>query len=543
MSGVRSIAALVVAATLGVALAAAPPAAADAPAGRAVDGPGLAYVRVAAPGLDAAARTAAPTAPTAAASAFVAPPNDDFVLHFARDVPPAKRQVFEAAAGIWSEVLEVEVPIEVSVRLESFPDPTILGGAAPTDLFADDPAFPRTGTWYVPALANQFLGRDADPDEPEIDVVVSSDYTFHEGIDGGPVPADRIALLTLALHELAHGLGHTTLATSLGAGTATIRFDGLPLAFDRHIADDRQVPLTSLDPVALGRALTQRLLWTGREAALADGGLLPELYAPPVFQQGSSVSHLDEGTYGSDLMTPFISGGELRTEVPALTRAMMADFGWGLEATTLAERFVTAVTRDFVKRFPTPSEMRDLSRRLDTGSATRHSIARAHAYSDEWIGRLLDSYYLRTLGRRADAAGRTYWSAELRQGTAPAEVAARFFASSEYFARAGASNRAWVVALYRGILGRDPDPAGGAAWTAALDAGASRIEVASSIYQAPESRAARVRGLYLALLGRAPDPEGLASWTEVLRDGRDIELAIQLASSPEYEERAARRFG
>ena len=76
----------------------------------------------------------------------------------------------------------------------------------------------RTATWYVPALANQFLGRDSDPRQPEIDLVVNADHPFHEGLDPASAPTDRISLLTLALHELAHGLGHTTLATYLGAG-------------------------------------------------------------------------------------------------------------------------------------------------------------------------------------------------------------------------------------------------------------------------------------------------------------------------------------
>lgn len=538
MVGVRSIAALVVAAGVLGAGFAATPAAAEEPSRRAATGPGLAFVR-----LDADGSASAAAGSSSAQASFVAPPNDDFRLRFGPEVSADEREVFEAAAGVWSSVLEVEVPIEVSVSAESFSDPSILGGAAPTELLADDPALPEAGTWYVGALANQFLGADPAPGVPEIDVVISADYEFDEGLDPALARSDRISLLTLALHELGHGLGHTTLAVRRPDGTGSLLYQGLPLAYDLQISDGERIPLVELSPERLGQALTERLLWSGAEATQADGGFRPELFAPRSFQPGSSVSHLDEATYGADLMTPYIAPGEFRTSVPDLTRAMMADFGWGLEVDSRPEQLVTAVTRDFIRRFPTPSEVRAISGELSTGALTQRGLARRYAFSDEWIGAAIDGYYLTTLGRRADDAGRAHWSAALRSGTSSATVAANFFASTEYFVRRGGTNRAWVAALYRDILGREPDAGGWASWTAAADRGVSRLTIAAGFYQAPESRAARVRSLYRDLLGREPEPAGLAHWTEVLRSGRDIDLAIELAASEEYGSRAARRFG
>ena len=523
-------------------LPAVPASAADEPSLRVTPAPGFAYVRAAdvGDGGGAAAHQSSTASATAAAT-FTPPPNHDFVFRYDPDVPASKRQAFEAAGGIWSNILEVEVPIHVGVSLESFSDPGILGGAGPADLLADDPAFPRTGTWYVSALANQFLGRDATPQRVEIDVLISSDYEFYEGISG-PAPSDRVSLLTLALHELGHGLGHTTLARRFPDGTGTIRYEGLPLSFDLVVRDGNRVPLADLQPAALGRALTQRLTWGGAEGIRAEGGLLPELFAPRLFQAGSSASHLDEGVYGTGLMTPFIGDGELHTAVPPLTQAMMADFGWGPEARTAEEAFVTAVTRDFLHRFPTPTEMRLLSSRLRTGELSHAQIASAYGLSDEWIGAVVDELYLTTLGRKPDPVGRRHWVDQLRNGTTTATVTAHFFSSPEYFTRSGSTNRTWVAALYRAILGREPD-GGAAAWTDAADGGTPRTTIATSIFQAPESRSRRVRDLYVRLLGRQPDAPGLAAWTKVLENGRDIEVAIRLAASDEYEGRAVQRFG
>lgn len=489
----------------------------------------------------AQARTATP-----AASAFVAPPNQDFVFRYESAVSTQKRAAFEAAAGIWSQVLEVEVPIQVGVDVESFADPGILGGAAPGDLFANDAAFPLIDTWYVSAHANQFAGRDLDPEREEISVVISSDYDFYEGVDGN-VPPDQISLLALALHELAHGLGHTTLAQHYPDGTGSVRYpaggSGLPMAFDLLVQTRAGTPLTRLSRSELGRALAQPTRWGGPEGRRINGGTPPVMYSPTLFQTGSSLSHIDEKTYTTALLTPFLAGGEAQTEVPALSQAMFADFGWGLEARTRSEAFVTAISRDFVKRFPTPTEMRTFSSRLDRRITTRHELARTYGLSDEWVGAMVDAYYLVTLDRPADPAGKSHWSAKLRGGMTSADVVSRFFASPEYFARSGGTNRAWVRSLYVGILGRQPDAAGWAAWTDAADRGTPLTVIAASIYQAPESRAKRVTDLYRSLLGRQPDPAGLAHWTDVLRNGHDIQLAITLASSPEYDNRATTRYG
>lgn len=530
------------------------PARADAPRPISAEPPGLAYVHLADGGggrsgpsdsvSDPVPSASARTSPAraTATSSFVAPPNEDFVFRFDTDVPAGKRAAFEAAAGIWSDVLEVEVPIQVGVSVESFADPGILGGAAPGDLFANHPSFPQLGTWYVSALANQFARKDLDPSFVEISVVISRDHDFYEGADG-QVPADKVSLMALALHELGHGLGHTTLSRRLSDGSGVLDFQGLVLSYDAQLRTSGSVPFTDLTPSELGRALTRDAVWGGREGIRRNGGTAPKVYAPTSFQLGSSISHLDEATFTNALMTPFLANGEAQTSVPALTRGMFADFGWGVEARTRSETFVTAASRDFVKRFPSPSDLRRIADELDAGVRTRRQLATAYGTSDAWIGGTVDALYLTTLGRPADPDGKAFWSSKLRSGTPSATVAASFFASSEYFLRSGGTNRGWVRALYVDILGREPDAAGLDAWVAAADGGTTRTTIAHAVYQAPESRGKRVTGLYQALLGRDPDAAGLAHWKDVLRNGRDIDLAITLASSREYDDRAFGRFG
>jgi hypothetical protein len=203
------------------------------------------------------------------------------------------------------------------------------------------------------------------------------------------------------------------------------------------------------------------------------------------------------------------------------------------------EHFVRALSVDFLDRPATDAEVADHAGAMARG-ASRSSVVAAYAESDEWVSALVSGYYESTLGRPADDEGLRYWIGEIAAGTTPAEVASHFYGSAEYF-RASGDSRAWVTDLYREIVRREPDEVGLAHWSGEADDGVPLPTIASSFHGSLESRQTRVTALYVALLGRTPDPGGLAHWSERLADGRDIALAVVLAVSPEYHERAQGR--
>ena len=57
----------------------------------------------------------------------------------------------------------------------------------------------------------------------------------------------------------------------------------------------------------------------------------PRIYAPGTFQSGSSISHLDESTHGSELMSPHYSGAD--HEPSDIEMGMLADMGWTTNST------------------------------------------------------------------------------------------------------------------------------------------------------------------------------------------------------------------
>lgn len=208
---------------------------------------------------------------------------------------------------------------------------------------------------------------------------------------------------------------------------------------------------------------------------------------------------------------------------------------------TASESFVTAALTDFLLTEPTDQQVgTGVSQLAQQGKG---AYLRNLSRSDAWLTAVVNKLYQDTLGRDADAAGRTFWVGELRRGRrSVASVAAQFYASGEYFRGIGGGTvSSWIDDLYQKILLRTPDTSGKGYWVSEV-AATGRPSVALRMYQSGESARTRVEALYQSLLGRAPDAGGLAYWAgRVVREG-DLALAVSLAGSSEYQNRAVSRF-
>jgi hypothetical protein len=99
----------------------------------------------------------------------------------------------------------------------------------------------------------------------------------------------------------------------------------------------------------------------------------------------------------------------------------------------------------------------------------------------------------------------------------------------------GTPNERFVGGLYQTLLQRQPDPGGLAGWTAALDRGVRRSQVALEIEESLEARALEVQALYHRFLHRDADPSGLNTFVAFLGAGITVEeVSTILMGSPEY---------
>ncbi|MBK7384772.1 MAG: hypothetical protein IPP83_03480 [Flavobacteriales bacterium] len=271
------------------------------------------------------------------------------ITHFG--TPPDAQAAIQYAADIWGGILISDVPIKVSVSWSA------LGGAALGVTFPngrkDFPSAPFASTWYATALANSIAGAELNVGEDDINVYLNSGTNWYLGTDGN-TPAGQYDLVSIALHELGHGLGFVGLAKkvanegSFGLLQASDfaplittfpwpEQDTLPGIFDRFLTSTANGPLTFLNnpSTVLGTAFTSnQVYFNGANAMAANSGQNARIYAPSVFALGSSCVHLNEATFPAgnpnELMTPFSSAGQSNHWPGPICLGILRDIGWNL---------------------------------------------------------------------------------------------------------------------------------------------------------------------------------------------------------------------
>lgn len=258
--------------------------------------------------------------------------------------PTAARQAFNHAVRIWETLLNGTQTIEINAYWSTNVAPGVLGFSSPDMSYRDYASFPVAGTWYAVALANEFEGSDLNGIDPEMNTTYNADFAWYFGTDGNP-GAGEYDFVTVVLHEICHGLGYTAwMDWDDGTGDdecAGVAGEGCwgdgtgyPGAYDRLVITGTSVQLITLDnpSTTLGNRLTgNNLYFDGANARAAYGGGPPRLYAPAVWDSGSSIAHLDSATFDGTshaLMTPSLDLGESAHHPGTISIGILEDIGW-----------------------------------------------------------------------------------------------------------------------------------------------------------------------------------------------------------------------
>jgi len=262
----------------------------------------------------------------------------------------ARLNAFRHAAMLVDSMLSSPVTIQVDAEmnpLDGGTDWAVLGGASPTDIIINFPGAPYINTWYVAALANALSGIDQSPSNDDIEAefnsavdgdVVLGTYHWYYGYDKPPIPA--VEFLPTVQHEIIHGLGFLTLLNEFGQ-----RHAGFNDAYMLHLEDHDNVPsdFPSMSDSERAAAMvdTGNLHWVGPNVRAAAPGILVEgidnrdtadhvwMYAPPIYEPGSSTSHFDIDLSPDELMEPYLTDNPDTT----LAAALLKDIGWTISST------------------------------------------------------------------------------------------------------------------------------------------------------------------------------------------------------------------
>lgn len=187
--------------------------------------------------------------------------------------------------------------------------------------------------------------------------------------------------------------------------------------------------------------------------------------------------------------------------------------------------FICALYEDLLGRAPDAAGMAFWEAQL-AGGTSRAQVAYMLLTSQEYRTDLVEGYYQQFLGRAADTGGLSSWVGALDAGASDQSVIEGLLGSDEFYSRSGSDPVGFVVALYRDLLGRVPDPSGLENWSAQLVVGTSRSAVVGAFLASNEYLSDFVEAQYAKLLGRPADPAGLSTWVTQLAGGASYESVI-----------------
>ena len=244
------------------------------------------------------------------------------------DVPSDAKAAFQYAVDIWAANFESNVPVDIEIHWEPSTINGVLGSARPGDYFNAFDGAPDQDLWYPSALANKLAKKDLAPSKVDIVLRFNSNALWYTNLDG-KVPRLNYDLASTALHEIGHGLGFLSNAEYDRFFSTGYIIQPTPYDAYVQLADGRRFTDFCARSVDLGRAMTSPLTWSGAGATAANSGIAPKLYSPRPYEEGSSVTHLDEDTFFSGsanaVMTPVLDPGEVFRSPGPVALAMLQD--------------------------------------------------------------------------------------------------------------------------------------------------------------------------------------------------------------------------
>lgn len=260
-------------------------------------------------------------------------PSSDIQVDY-KGLPEEFVPAFEFAVSIWEGFLVSEVPITVKVEYKPLAMTTL--GITNYNLYKNFPSAPFNDTYYQAALGNTFAGKDIDPLQSDINIVLNSLQPWYTGKDG-KVPEGKYDLVTAALHELCHGLGFSAIKIlNPSSGTGSLTLGGAPSVFTLFAEDGAGNPVLSYpdnSPEMYRLLHSNNVYLNGPFIAGETQGNRPMLHVPPE-PTTASFNHLDEFSYpaGNDnsLMTPALAGAEaVHLPGPAVL-GLLKEIGWNI---------------------------------------------------------------------------------------------------------------------------------------------------------------------------------------------------------------------
>jgi hypothetical protein len=304
---------------------------------------------------------------------------DDFIKNNARlaatsnievnyiNFPSQAKTAFEQAVSIWEKYLVSSQIIRITATWSTSLSNTTLAETGASRIYKNISGLPYTNIWYPTPLAEALTGKDLNSGEADINISINGNINWYYGVDA-KAQVGKYDMITVLLHEIAHGLGFSSSMTVVNSSTqGQYGQSGSAYIFDTFMQDSQKIKLTNSSfygnpSTGLKVPLISNALFFGlTNTKFANS--LPRLYAPSPYKEGSSFSHFDESTYpagtANSLMSPSVRAAEVNQNPGELLLNCLSEMGWYING--LVGNVVTATEsvpeQNFeVKVFPNPVE-------------------------------------------------------------------------------------------------------------------------------------------------------------------------------------------
>jgi hypothetical protein len=256
-----------------------------------------------------------------------------------------EKAAVEYAASILRTLLPADTRFTINATWEKITTAGILAQSSITNYVGGSVINALNPLSYYPiALAEKIAGKNLNQDiEGDITLAVNSSINWYLGTDG-QTPTTKYDLVTVALHEMCHGLGFFD-SFSRSGSTASYGINSIPVIYDTFVENYTGDKLTdtlkflNFSNPLYSELVSSRLYFNGplvkkytSSHPTRYANFRAKLYAPSTWDPGSSISHLDESpgaTLPADaLMTPFIDLGEAIHDPGKYTFSILGDIGW-----------------------------------------------------------------------------------------------------------------------------------------------------------------------------------------------------------------------
>lgn len=288
----------------------------------------------------------------------------NFIVNYTGFTGPEGAQAmaaFQFAVDIWANSIESSQPIRINASFEPL-GPGVLGQAGPTTVLTSNHPDATPNVFYPVALWEKIEDQDSSGfGSIDINATFSSSFNWYYGTDAMP-PGSQFDFVTVVLHELGHGLGFISFATTDGS-TGRLREPSnmIPTVYDLNVENGMGQSLLDsglfTDPSNdMHLQLTGSNLFNNSPTSVGqNGGVIPRMFAPSPWDQGSSYSHWDESTFPNgnvnSLMTPQIGSGVANHNPGPISLGLFEDMGWSICGGSLT---VDEFTVDTVEISPNP---------------------------------------------------------------------------------------------------------------------------------------------------------------------------------------------